>query len=79
MLNDLDFADDIALLEFTFPRAQVHLTSTAAAAKDLGLIINYQSHPTLQVYGESIHHVTDFRHLSSKMTSAASDFKRRKH
>ena len=88
VLNDLDFADDIALLESTIPRAQAQLTSTAAAAKDLGLIIsvpkteymtvNCHPHPTLQVYGESINHVTDFRHLDSKMASAASDFKRRK-
>ena len=76
VLNDLDFADDIALLESTIPRAQVQLTSTAAAAKDLGLIIgvpetkymtmNCHPHPTLQVYGESINHVTDFIYLGSK-------------
>ena len=40
VLNDLDFADDIALLESTIPRAQAQLTSTAAAAKYLGLIIS---------------------------------------
>ena len=89
VLNDLDFADDIALLESTIPRAQAQLTSTAAAAKDLGLIIsvpkteymtvNCHPHPTLQVYdGESINHVTDFRYLGSKMACAASGFKRRK-
>ena len=71
VLNDLDFADDIALLEPTIPWAQAQLTSTAAAAKDLGLIIsvpkteymtvNCHHHPTLEVYGESINHVTDFR------------------
>ena len=37
VLNDLDFADDIALLESKMARAQVQLTSTASAAKDLGL------------------------------------------
>ena len=59
VLNDLDFADDIALLESTIPRAKAQLTSrpTAAAAKDLGLIIsvpkteymtvNCHPHPTL--------------------------------
>ena len=40
VLNDLDFLDDIALLESTIPQAQAQLTSTAAAAKDLGLIIS---------------------------------------
>ena len=39
-LNDLDFADDIALLESSLPRAQAQLTRTAAAAADLGLVIS---------------------------------------
>ena len=91
VLNDLDFADDITLLESFISRAQAQLTSTAAAAKDLGLIINvpkteymtanYHPQPTLQVYmvyGEPINHVTDFMYLGSKMTSATSNFKRRK-
>ena len=52
VLNDLDFADDIALLE--------------------------SSKPSLQIYGEPVNHVTDFKYLGSKMASAASDFKRRK-
>ena len=88
VLNDLDLADDITLLESTIPRVQAQLASTAAAAKDLGLIIsvpkteymavNCHPHQTLQVYGESVHHVTDFRYLVSKMASAASDLKRHK-
>ena len=88
VLNDLDFADDIALLETTIPRAQAQLTETAEAAKDLGLFIsvskteymtaNCNPHPTLQVYGDSINHVTDFRYLGSMMASGASDLKRRK-
>ena len=84
LLNHLDIANDITLLEFTFPRTQAQLTSTAAAAKDLGLIISvtktkYMTHPHLthQVYGESINHVTDFRYLISK-ASASNDSKRRK-
>ena len=89
VLNDLDFSDNIALLESTIPRAQAQLSSTATAAKDLDLIItvhkteyihdcNCHPNPTLQVYGESINHVTDFRYLGSKMVFAASDFTRRK-
>ena len=39
---------------------------------------NCHPHPTLQVYGEPINHVTDFKYLGSKMASAASDLKRRK-
>ena len=38
-LHDLDFADDIVLLESTIPWAQAYLNSTAAAAKDPGLTI----------------------------------------
>ena len=88
VLNDLDFADDIALLESSISRAQAQLASTAAAAKDLGLLIsvpkteymtaNCHPQPGLEVYGEPIKHVTDFRYLGSKMASAASDLKRRK-
>ena len=35
-------------------------------------------HPTLQVYGTPINHVTDFKYLGSMMASSASDVKRRK-
>jgi hypothetical protein len=37
ILNDLDFADDIALLESSIPNAQAQLTRTA---EDLGLFIS---------------------------------------
>ena len=40
MLNDLDFADDIALLESSMPRAQSQLTRTGDAAAELGLVIS---------------------------------------
>ena len=40
ILNDLDFADDIALLESSITRAQSQLTRTADAAADLGLVIS---------------------------------------
>ena len=46
-LNDLDFADDIALLESSISRAQAQLTKTAEAAADLGLVI---SAPKTRVY-----------------------------
>ena len=66
VLNDLDFADDIALLESTSSQAQIQLTRTAAAALELGLIIssskteytcmtsNCSSQPPLEVYGDTI-------------------------
>ena len=88
VLNDLDFADDIALLESSIPRAQAQLTRTAAAAESLGLIIsvpkteymtiNCNPQPPLQVYGEPIKYVTDFKYLGSMMGSSTSDFSRRK-
>ena len=42
------------------------------------MTVNCHPNPTLQVYGKSINHVTDFRYFDSKIASAASDFKRRK-
>ena len=88
MLNDLDFADDIALLECSMPRAQSQLTRTADAAAELGLVISAPKiefmtihchlQPTLQVYGAPINHVTDFKYLGSMTASSASDLKRRK-
>ena len=39
-LNDLDFADDIALLESSTSRPQTQLTKTAEAAADLSLVIS---------------------------------------
>jgi len=87
ILSDLDFADDIALLESSMPRAQSQLNRVAEAAADLGLVISAPKteymvthcnpQPALQVYGNPINHVTDFRYLGSKMASSISDLKRR--
>ncbi|KAI8514995.1 hypothetical protein Bbelb_075860 [Branchiostoma belcheri] len=87
-LNDLDFADDIALLESTIPRAQEQLTKTAAAGKQLGLIISvpkteymtYNCNPQLplEVYGQPIRHVANFKYLGSMMASSSHDMAKRK-
>ena len=87
-LNDLDFADDIAFLESSISRAQAQLTKTAEAAANLGLVIsalkteymtvNCNPQPALQVYGDSINHVSDIRYLGSMVASGSSDLKRRK-
>ena len=87
-LNDLDFADDIALLESSISRVQAQLTKTAEAAADLGLVIsapeteyitvNCNPQPALQVYGDPINHVSDLRYLGSIVASGSSDLKRRK-
>ena len=83
ILNDLDFADDIALLESSIPSAQAQLTRAAAAAEHLGLIIsvpkteymttNCNPQPPLQVYGQPIKHVSNFKYLGSMMASCVSD------
>ena len=88
MLNDLDFADDIALLESSMSRAQSQLARTADAAADLGFVISTPKtelmtihchpQPPLQVYEKPIKHVSDFKYLGSMMASSASDLKRRK-
>lgn len=88
VLNDLDFADDIALLESSIQKAQAQLSRTATAAKSLGLTIsvpktefmtiNCCPQPPLQVYGENINHVSNFKYLGSMMASSTSDLARRK-
>ena len=87
-LNYLDFTDDIALLESSVSQAQTQLTKTAEAADDLDLVIsaskteyvtvNCSPQPALQVYGDPINHVSDFRYLGSMVASGSSDLKRRK-
>ena len=89
-INDLDFADDITLLESTKARAQDQLSKTASAAEELGLTISVpkteytcvnadtgESQP-LKVYGESIKQVQDFKYLGFMMASSSNDLKRRK-
>ena len=87
-INDLDFADDIALLESSNIGAQTQLTKTAESAAQLGLVIsvakteymtfNCSPQPPLHVYGEPIKHVTNFKYLGSMMASSTSDLARRK-
>ena len=50
VLNDLDFADDIALLESTTSRAQTQLKRTAASARDLGLTITSSTAVPCQLF-----------------------------
>ena len=76
-LNDLDFADDIALLESSISRAQAQLTKTAEAPAEL-MTVNCNLQPDLQVYGDPINHVSDFRYLGFMVASGSSDLKRRK-
>ena len=67
--------------------AQAQLSRTATAAEDFGLVIsvpkteymtvNCNPQPLLEVYGQPIKHVPNFRYLGSMMASSISDLTRR--
>jgi hypothetical protein len=87
-LNDLDFADDISLLESSISRAQAQLTHTVEAAASVGLLINTSKteymalncpgNDKLSAGSDLLKQVNDFRYLGSMVASSLSDFKRRK-
>ena len=86
-VNDLDFADDIALLESSREACQAQLSTTSKRANEVGLEINYKkteimtNQPkdikiTLNSY--DIEYVDNFKYLGSMMLSTESDFHTRK-
>ena len=87
-LNDLDYADDIALLEQSFVGAQNQLNETSKSAKEVGLdinvaktksiIINDKKDLSLTINGEAIEIVDEFKYLGSNMSSSEKDMKCRK-
>ena len=86
MINDLDFADDIALFENSPKEAQVQLNGTACEAQKIGLVINKKKtefmtntscKKNLTLNNEDIKFANDFTHLGSKMVSTERDVKRR--
>ena len=87
-LNDLDFADDIALLEGSLSAAQKQLEETSKNAKEVGLdinigktklmIFNSDQNQKISLNGETIETVSDFKYLGSHMESSEKDFKTRK-
>ena len=86
VINDLDFADDIVLLESSLEKAQVQLNTTAEEAKKIGLEINIKKSEfmtntkcpdNLTLNNEEIKQVKDFTYLGSKMASTDIDVKRR--
>ena len=88
-LNDLDFADDIALLENSIKLANEQLKKLADAALDVGLEINVEKteYMAFNIPSEECHimignheikRVDDFRYLGSMMKSSENDFKRRR-
>ena len=86
-LGDLDFADDVALLESSVSRAQARLTRTAEAAADLGLVtsapgtecvtVGCNPWPALRVCGGPVSHVSDFGYLGSMVASGSGDLRGR--
>ena len=88
-LNDLDFADDIALLENSIKQANEQLDKLAAVAKEVGLEINvekteYMAFNIREDEGnvvldkQELKKVDDFRYLGSMMRSTETDFERRR-
>ena len=88
-LNDLDYADDIALFESSQERAQEQLTECSKAALNVGLEINIgktkemiinnntETQP-LKLNNEEIEIVNGFKYLGSLVASSEKDIKCRK-
>ena len=89
LINDLDYADDIALLERLTHLANEQLSKLSHEAKRVGLIINIEktqfmafNQPTeealtIELDGKQLKEVTDFQYLGSRMASAVADLKHR--
>ena len=90
-INDLDYADDIALLENNIKRAQDQLDQMSKTAKEVGLEINVNKtkimrlnekeedrNIQLTLNGETIENVDNFKYLGAQMISTEKDFKIRK-
>ena len=88
VLEDLDYADDVALLDETEAAASDHITSLGVLANKVGLSINMDktkfifipeaaqdlTHPS----GEILQQVKDFKYLGSMMSCSATDLKCRR-
>ena len=86
-INDLDFTDDIALLENSLEQSQLQLQYTSNRAKEVGLEVNIKKteamtnqakNGTIKLDGETIKWVENFKYLGSMMLSSETDIKIRK-
>jgi len=89
-LSDLDYADDIALLEQLISIANEQLSKLSREAAAVGLHINTDktefialnqppSKPVeITLHGKKINRVDDFKYLGSKVISSRADFDHRK-
>jgi len=88
ILTDLDFADDIVLLDKTKQAAVDHLVFLRNEALKVGLCINMDKTKTMAFSsppediilpsGEKIEHVQDFKYLGAKVSSSSTDVLARK-
>ena len=87
ILNDLDFTDDIGLLESSIQRAQIQLSSTIDSAASVSLMVNtdmteyltlnFPKNQNLMVGPKALKRVNNFRYLGSLVANSNTDFKRR--
>ena len=87
LLNDLDIAVDISLLESNIQRAQSQLSCTVHSTASVSLMINTDktehlfincpANQNLTVSSKTLKKVEDFRYLGSMVGSSSADFKRR--
>ena len=88
-MNDLDYADDIALLEMSITRAAEQLLRLSVETRRVGLEVNtekteymclnvYKNADLMSLNGKSINKVSDFKYLGSKVSSTKSDLAHRK-
>ncbi len=82
--NDLDFADDIALLSSTFANAQNLLNNLLREAQAVGLSLNIDKSNICYIYfylfmeGKKLELVDDSKYLGTFLKSSSNDFKHRK-
>ena len=87
-ISDLDYADDLALLENSIELANEQLEKLALVAKQVGLQINLEkteymafnvseSEGKVKLDNKPISKVNDFRYLGSMLASTENDVKRR--
>jgi Reverse transcriptase (RNA-dependent DNA polymerase) len=89
-INDLDFADDIAMLENSIRLANEQIRKLATTASEVGLEINAEKTEYMAfnipeaedgdvlLGNHKLKRVNDFRYLGSLMQSTEADFERRK-
>jgi len=88
ILHDLDFADDIALLDNNVDNARDHLNAVMTQTGQIGLHVNIDKTkvmaiPTLNKNislpnNTQVQEVNDFKYLGSMMSSSATDLKARR-